>query len=166
MFSFLHSGENLNCAYPVVKETIPRSSLGYNTNNQYPEFPAKMSDGRNLIASWQSEAVINNQLLKETGITSNWNYRQFLTKNANEIMTYNFTEACNDVGYYKRFVEPPKVPENMNSSSPFMYKSSEDNTPVVGVSSSDLKDMYLSREQLNARKFSPAITQEELLRMK
>ena len=39
MFSFYTTGENLKCAYPIIKETIPKSSLGYNTNNVYPQFP-------------------------------------------------------------------------------------------------------------------------------
>ena len=176
-------GENVNCAYQITQENLPnssgdrrsptelvvggvnaplpKSSLGYNTNNQYKDFPGKMADGRALIASWQPEAVINNEIIRETGIKTNWEYRQFMTSNAKEIMTYNFTEACNDVGYYKRFVEPPK--SQIDSSSPHIYQSINDNTPVMGVQTSDLKQMYLSREQLQSRKVSPVITQDQLL---
>ena len=39
---FTNAPEQLNCAYPIIKETIPKSSLGYNTNNKYPEFPPLM----------------------------------------------------------------------------------------------------------------------------
>lgn len=161
MFSFLNKNENLNCAYPVVKETIPKSSLGYDTNNQYPVFPPKMSDGRALTASWQPEAIINNQLLKETGIKTNWEYRKYLTRNANEIIKYNFTESCNDVGYYKRLYNNPAD----NLSSPYLYTSYLDNKKVLGVKNTDLKQLYLSREQLNSRKVSPALTQEELYKL-
>lgn len=167
MFSFMTNrpvGENLNCAYQITQENLPKSSLGYNTNNQYKDFPGKMADGRALIASWQPEAVINNEIIRETGIKMNWEYRQFMTSNAKEIMTYNFTEACNDAGYYKRFVEAPK--SQMDSSSPYIYTSTGDNTPAMGVPTSDLKQMYLSREQLQARKVSPVITQDQLLAMR
>jgi len=164
MFSFMTNrpvGENLNCAYQITQENLPKSSLGYNTNNQYKDFPGNMADGRALIASWQPEAVINNEIIRETGIKTNWEYRQFMTANAKEIMTYNFTEACNDAGYYKRFVEPPK--SAVDSSSPYIYKSIHDTTSVMGINNSDLKQMYLSREQLQARKVSPVITQDQLL---
>jgi hypothetical protein len=163
MFSFLNTNENLNCAYPVIKETIPKSSLGYNTNNQYPFFPPKMSDGRAITASWQPEAIINHELLKETGIKTNWEYRKYLTKNANEIVKYNFTESCNDVGYYKRLYNQPE--DTNNFSPPYLYNSLLDNKDVLGIKKTDLKQLYLSREQLSSRKVSPVITQEELLRL-
>lgn len=156
----MFSGEPIHCAYPIIKETLPKSSLGYNTNNLYPEFPPLMSDSRSLIASWQSETIINNGLVRDTGIKSNWEYRKYLTENAMDIMKYNMTEACNDVGYYKRYTEPPV--SNLPSGH-HIYKSNMDNTSS-GIMSSDLKELYMSREQLNSRKISPGITQEEILR--
>jgi hypothetical protein len=82
-------------------------------------------------------------------------------------MTYNFTESSNDVGYYKRFAKSDNMNSNPTgfSSTPYMYSSIMDNKEVMGVSNTDLKSEYLSREQLNSRKVSPSITQEELLRM-
>jgi hypothetical protein len=168
MFSFYTTGENLKCAYPIIKETIPRSSLGYNTNNVYPQFPPNMSDGRAIVASWQPEAVLNNDLLKQSGVRTNLDYRRFLTHNAIDIMTYNMTEACNDVGYYKRFAKAEDMGSNavaFTANGPHIYSSINDNTPVMGVRHSDLKVDYLTREQLNSKKISPTITQEELLRM-
>ena len=162
MFSML-DGQNINSAYPIIEETIPKSSLGYNTNNQYPTFPPLMSDSRSLFASWQPEAVINNNLIVDSGITSNWEYRKYLTTNALDIMKYNMTESCNDVGYYKRHTEAPSEKKHMQSG--YMYKSYMDNTPS-STGTSDLKELYISREQLNSRKISPAITQEELFRSK
>jgi hypothetical protein len=163
MFSFLNRGSNINCEYPSVRETLPKSTLGYNTNNKYPAFPPLMSDGRSLISSYQSNEMINDKILKNSGLTSNWKYREYLTKNAKEIIQYNFTEACNDAGYYSRIVEPsPGVTENLYKP-PYLYSNYMDSNPVLGVDSSDLKQTYLSREQLNSRKIAPAITQEQLL---
>jgi hypothetical protein len=88
---------------PVIKESIPKSSLGYNTNNKYPEFPPLMSDGRSVTASYQPESALNESIIKSNNIKSNWEYRQFLTKNANELREYNFREACNDAGYFTRY---------------------------------------------------------------
>lgn len=152
--------EQLNSAYPVIKESIPKSSLGYNTNNKYPEFPPLMMDGRAITASYQPESILNESLILENGIKSNWEYRKFLTGNAQNLMEYNFREACNDSGYYKRYED---IMNNTNSV-PFHYMSHSDTSKPFGYSSSDLKDLYLSREQLNAAKFSPSITQEEVIR--
>ena len=99
---FQHS-ENVQCAFPTVKETVPRSKLGYATNNVFPEFPPLMSDGRSIIATFQSETDTNAITMKSNGIKSNWQYRNYLVDNGASIMRENFKEACNDVGYFERF---------------------------------------------------------------
>jgi hypothetical protein len=43
-----------------------------------------------------------------------------------------------------------------------MFSSILDNEKPLGFTGGDLKDNYLSREQLYARKVSPVITQEKL----
>ena len=154
---FYSVGESLDNAYPSNKQVVPVSSLGYHANNQYDDFPPLMSDGRAVIASCQPESVTNNQMIKENGISSNWQYRKYLTHNANQIMKINYDDACNDVGYIKRDYEP------RNTTNPFLYKSYLDNSKPFGYETSDLKETYLSREQLNSRKVAPAITQEQLL---
>lgn len=139
--------------------TNPESTLGYNANNQYAGFPPKMDDARALVAAWQPEAVVNHNLVKSVGVQSNWQYRKYLTKNADDIIRYNREEAFNDIGYYKRFTEAPIE----STKTPYLYSSIMDNTDVRGVDNSDLKQLYLSREQLASRMTSPSITQAELL---
>lgn len=158
MFSCLSASENFETAYPNIKETIPRSALGYGANPVYPGFPPIMMDGRAIVASDQPEAVLNNTLLKEVGIKSNWQYRQYLTHNAKDIMRYNYTESSNDVGYFKRYADTPH-----QYSVPFVYPSFISQDKPNGYQNSDLKQAYLTREQLNARKVAPVITQEEIL---
>ena len=143
-------------------ETLPQSSLGYHANNKYDGFPALMSDGRGINASWQPEAVLNNQILEKSGIKSNWQYRKYLTKNGLEIMKSNYIESSTDVGYTKRYGDI----EGSTYKAPYMYKSYIDTSKPYGYDDSDLKNMYLSREQLNARMVAPVITQEELFNMK
>jgi hypothetical protein len=48
-------------------------------------------------------------------------------------------------------------------NTPFMYASVMDTREPFGYVQSDLKDMYLSRDQLQARMVAPEITQEQLL---
>ena len=102
----------ISCAYPIIKETVPKSSLGYGTNNKYPEFPPLMTDGRSVIGSWQPESTENANLIESNGIKTNWQYRQFLMKNAQQIQEYNFRETCNDVGYFKRPIDLPSIQSN------------------------------------------------------
>lgn len=164
MFSFSNhlNGEQINNAYPVMKETIPKSSLGYSTNNQFNAFPPKMSDGRAVIGSWQPESAVNDKILKSNNIQTNWQYREFIRKNAKEIMDFNFREACNDNGYYIRNGELLDS-GNTPYSTPQLYSSLYDNKSVSGVFHSDLKETYLSREQLEARKMVPSMTQEQIM---
>jgi hypothetical protein len=163
---FSYQPEKIECAYPVIKETIPQSALGYHSNNKYDNFPPLMSDGRSITNTWQPESTINADLLKSTGIQSNWQYRNFLIHHAKDIMEYNFRESANDVGYYKRPVDVADIQSNQAfgmNATPHLYNSVTDNSRPKGFVASDLKDIYLSREQLDSRKISPVITQEQLL---
>lgn len=155
MFS---NGVELTTAYPPIVDR-PKSIYGYQTHNLYKDFPPMMNDGRVIVASWQPEAIVNNNLLKTTGITSNWHYRQYLTNNAHGIMKQNLAETMNDIGYIARYAQAPVTPY----STPYKYKSYLDNTTPNGYENSNLKELYFSKEELNARKVSPAITQDQLI---
>ena len=141
-------------------EPQAKTNLGYNTNNKYPSFPPLMNDGRAVLASHQPESVLNDYLIKSNGIQSNWQYRRYLTKNATNIMNQNFVNSCNDNGYYKRFIDSAPINQTSDTtwfSTPHLYSSAIDSEKPKGFMNSDLKESYLSREQLNARKISPAI---------
>jgi len=163
-FDPLAQSENVKCAYPNFQETLPRSSLGYASNNVYAGFPPVMADGRSIMAAYQPEASKNRELLEQSGIKSNWQYRKYLTENSKEITEQNFKEACNDTGYTKRYTPNQIDGRDPVSNTPFKYSSYFDNSKPVGYSNSDLKDLYLSREELNARRQVPAITQDDLIK--
>ncbi len=123
------------------------------SNNIDFNFPPIMKDGRNF-ATWQPDAVVNERIQKKEGIQSNWAYRQFLQKNGLQIMNYNSEEACYTLGL------DPHYDTNATPSSnvPYTFKGTFDtSTPGFGYCNSDLKNPYLSREQLNARLVSPSI---------
>jgi hypothetical protein len=124
------------------------------SNNIHFNFPPIMQDGR-TYSSYQPEAVVNQRIQEVNNINSNWKYRQFLTQNADQIMQFNTTEACYTLGLN------PHVTTNATPSSnvPFLYKSTFDtSSPGFGYQTSDLKNPYLSRQQLEARMISPSIT--------
>ena len=156
MFSFSSKFQNINSN---VQECIPQSTLGYGANPVYPGFPPIMMDGRAIVASDQPEAVLNNALIEKLGVQSNWEYRNYLTRNGLDIMKYNYRESSNDVGYFKRYQDTPK-----EYNVPFVYPSFISNETPNGYQTSDLKHAYLSREQLNARKVEPVIKKDDLYR--
>jgi hypothetical protein len=133
--------------------TIPKSDLGYKTNNQYPKFPPKMADGRSVISSWQPESAMNEDIIRKNGIASNWIYRKYLTDNSKKIMEENYRQMCNDTGYQL----PSYVNSGDKGQSPYTYTSLYDKTQPTGFENSDLKQLYLSREELNSRKVIPVI---------
>lgn len=123
------------------------------SNNTHFNFPPIMADGRNY-ASWQPEAVVNKRIQEQEGITNNWSYRQYLQQNASQIIQYNNSEACYDLGLDPH-VHTGKTP---SSNVPYKFSSVYDNrTPGYGYCNSDLKNPYISREQLNARLIAPTI---------
>jgi hypothetical protein len=123
------------------------------SNNVDFNFPAIMNDGRNW-SSFQPEAVINNRIQKKEGIQSNWGYRKYLQNNGLQIMNYNNQEACYALGLDPH-VNSDKTPSD---NVPFTFKGTFDTgKPGFGYCNSDLKNPYLSREQLNSRLISPSI---------
>jgi len=147
-------GQSLESAYPVIKETIPQSNLGYYANNKYPGFPPLMNDGRSIIAGNRSETLLHNSIVKQSGETNNAQYRQYMISNAKSIMENDFRNASNDVGYYERFIDQISTAA---TGSPYLYSSVLDDKKPLGSFDSDLKSIYLSREQLEARRVAPSL---------
>jgi len=160
----MFGGQSIETAYPIIKETIPASHLGYKTNNRYDGFPPLMSDGRSIFAGARSETLLQNTILKnmnssldEKSSINNAQYREYMVKNARKIMEDDFRNASNDVGYYERFADQlPKGAGISTSGSPYLYADTTDSARPLGYSDSDLKAIYLSREELDARRSTAA----------
>ena len=152
---------------------------GYSTNNIYEDSPPLMKDGRTITASYEPYAVVTEKIIRDANITSNWEYRNFMTRNANKIRNYNYKYALTDSGYVSRPIDLLDggcggeaaamggfaKPYDINKSVPMLFNSIMDNRRVsedVFSRDSDLKQSYLSREQLNARKIAPVVTQQQL----
>ncbi len=126
------------------------------SNNIHFDFPPLMSDGRNF-ASWQPGAEINSAIRKENKITSNWQYRSYLVNNADEIIKLNQQEACNNCGCCN-------IPKSQKTSNrPFIYQSCVQNSMPFGYENSDLKNVYLTSQQLQCRMTAPILTQDQYL---
>ena len=133
---------------------------GYSTNNKHPEFPPLMNDGRSLVSNWQPESHLNDRLVKQNNIKSNWQYRHYLQQNAPQIMESNFKLSSNDTG----FMVQPAAKMSIQSNEfghletyPYSYKSIMDENKPKGYVLSDLKSNYLTRDQLEARRVAPSV---------
>ena len=129
------------------------------SNNIHFGFPPLMADGRNY-ASWQPGGAINENIRKEEGIKSNWQYRQYLTKNADSIILGNQLDACNQC-----CTCPARYGNDQpQTGTPFLYKSCTESTQPFGYQTSDLKNAYLSSYQLECRLTAPVLTQDQYLK--
>jgi hypothetical protein len=119
-----------------------------------------MNDGRNF-SGWQPGNAVNESIRRAENIKTNWDYRRFLTTNADQIMTLNKIDAVNTSGHGSFEVNAYEQENQRNV--PFMYSSVMDEREPFGYVQSDLKDTYLSRESLQSRMIAPEITQEQVL---
>lgn len=123
------------------------------SNNIHFDFPPIMADGR-LYSSWQPEAIVNDRIRQQENITTSWQYRQYLTHNASNIMKINNQEACSALGLPTHFQTTATPASNV----PYAFKSTFDTSvPGFGYCNSNLKQPYLTREQLQARMIAPIV---------
>ena len=126
------------------------------SNNIHPGFPALMSEG-NYVTDWNSACRINDELKKHAGIQNNYQYRQYLIKNADRLIQKDQVGACAACcGCLQNFQPRP-------TSQKFLFKSCADNRTPFGYETSDLKNMYLTSLALQARLVAPILTQSQML---
>ena len=145
---------------------LSSSNLGYHSNNRYDGFPPLMSDGRSIVANGRSEPLEHNALLKEQGMTNNAQYRDYMIKNAKQIMMNEYRNSSNDTGFSEegRFADyllasvAPVAKAKDSKQMP--YQGGQGGQGAQGgritYKQSDLKDIYLTREQLFERRNYPS----------
>ena len=103
---------------------------------------------------WQPEGSTNRKIQVDSGISSNWKYRQYMQKNANEIMKYNTMQTINTSGNNPYTLLNTKPVEN----TPYLYNSVHDtSSPAYGFRNSDLKQDYMTKVQMKSRMVAPSI---------
>ena len=114
--------------------------LNEGCNNIHFDKPPLVSDGR-FYTSYISSEAMNEKIKATEGLQSNWSYREYLQKNAKKIMDYNNLDA-----YCKLGINPGNT-ETKNKQVPNGYCNPE----------SDLRNKYLSRNQLNLQMTAPNV---------
>ena len=128
------------------------------SNNIHFDSPPLMSDGRNF-ATWIPACKINEDIQKNSHIKTNYEYRQYLTKNADQIIKQNQAKACG--GCCACWEQYKKIP--FTPTIRYLYKSCTDKKQPYGYENSDLKNLYLSRFALQSQMIAPILTQEQYL---
>jgi hypothetical protein len=112
------------------------------TNNLNIKFPGIIEDGR-LFTDYSPSAILNDKIKENNAIFTNIKYKEFLTKNATNIMAHNFkTMGTYDLGV----------------NYPFTFNDINDNTRPSGYETSIPKNLYLTREQLSSNQSRPLMT--------
>ncbi len=126
------------------------------SNNIHFNIPPSMNDGR-LFSSYEAACKSNNQLKTNLGITNNYQYRQWLIHNGNQIADKNRKSACGECS--QCIIEASQAPKTQK----YLYKNCADTSRPYGYENSDLKNMYVSRQAQNSKLQAPILTQEQLL---
>ena len=98
----------------------------------------------------------NNIIKNSNAVKSNADYRKYLTNNANKIIENNSLLAQKECGYSKNLLQLPKLKKQL---SPYVYTKDNINNMLKpeGYENSDLKNIYLSRQELQSRKTAQSI---------
>jgi len=103
---------------------------------------------------WQPNSSTNTKIQTDTKINTNWQYRHYIQKNANDIMKYNTMQSINASGNNPYTLLNTKPIQN----TPYLYNSIYDTSvPAYGFKNSDLKQNYMTKEQIKSRMVSPSI---------
>jgi hypothetical protein len=106
----------------------------------------------------------NRSMVKKTFQSKGLDYvSELALKNAKDIMNYNCVQSSTDAGYLKRYAD---LESSSTYSTPYITPSFVDKNRPSAYEPSDLKELYLTREQLQARMVAPEITQDDFLKMK
>ena len=123
------------------------------TNNIHFNFPALMDDSR-IFSTYESSGLSDSKIKKTNGIKTNSDYRSYLQKNADTIIRDNQLNACDNCGtcQYNTKIQSKDI---KMSNTPYIFETTLSADQPYGYESSDLKNIYLSRQQLEARMHTP-----------
>lgn len=118
------------------------------SNNIHFNFPPLMNDSRN-VSNYEPGGTLDNKIKKQNNIENNSDYRNYLQQNADSIIKNNQMTACEHTGVCS-FSTNTEL-----NGSPYIFKSSLSNNQPFGYQESDLKNIYLSKQELDLRKHAP-----------
>ena len=111
------------------------------SNNLNIPYPGIVQDGR-LFTNYSPSAMINDKIKLDNKITTDREYRTYLTNNAKTIMDYNFkTMGTTSLG----------------RTYPYTFYDVNDRSTPPGYETNLPKNLYLTREQLVSNETRPML---------
>lgn len=118
------------------------------SHNIYKNYMPLMDDGRQFTSYFNTNVLIKNNLNNPQ--ISNNDYRRYLMNNADALMQQNQKNACDECGYCPYDQRLP--------CKPYIFSSCSDKKVPFGYESSDLKNSYLQKTEINSRKIAPIVS--------
>ena len=117
------------------------------SNNILFNSPPLMNDSR-LFSNYYSSALNDSVFKNNKNIKNNSDYRKYLQVNADTIIKNNQYISCIECGTTSNNTSEPLV----SNKTPYIFNSILSRDQPYGYETSDLKNVYLSRQQLDAQK--------------
>jgi hypothetical protein len=117
------------------------------SNNIHFNFPPLMNDSR-LFSNYYSSALNDSVFQNNKNIKNNSDYRKYLQVNADTIIKNNQYISCIECGTTSNNTSEPLV----SNKTPYIFNSILSRDQPYGYETSDLKNIYLSKQQLDAQK--------------
>jgi len=118
------------------------------SNNIHFNYPPLMDDSR-LFSDYNSSVLNDDVLKKRNNIQTNTDYRKYLQVNSDAIIRNNQLIACNECSvcpYYNN------TNVTMSSNTPYIFQSTLSQDQPYGYETSNLKNLYLTQQQLDSQK--------------
>ena len=122
----------------------------------------KHSDAR-IYTSWLPAGELNKNIRIKNNIKTNKDYRKYLVNNADRIIEFNQRQATAEVSnspYYRNY---QVIVNSSNGNSNNSNSNNGNSNTNNNNEESDLKKLYLSRNDINKRYNTPILGQESLL---
>ena len=117
------------------------------SNNIHFNFPPLMDDAR-LFSNYYSSVLNDSVFQNNKNIKNNSDYRKYLQVNADAIIKNNQYISCIECGPNSNYNSEPVT----NIQTPYIFNSILSRDQPYGYETSDLKNVYLSRQQIDAQK--------------
>jgi hypothetical protein len=117
------------------------------SNNIHFNFPPLMEDSR-LFSNYYSSALNDSVLQNNKNIKNNSDYRKYLQVNADTIIKNNQYVSIAECGINTNYNSESLV----SNQTPYIFNSILSRDQPYGYETSDLKNIYLSKQQLDAQK--------------
>lgn len=126
----------------------------YNENdtvkNQF-NFAPIIDDVRNY-SNYEPGGSLDNKLKNSANITNNSQYRRYLQTNADSIIKNNQLSACDECCNTPFFSNNS---DGMVTTKPYIFDSILSDNQPYGYETSDLKNVFISRQMLQAQLHTP-----------